>query len=172
MLLLSIVVLAIACNGNTAAEQPLSAEKIVVSKHSDPFMDYLKQVVGLKMNEFNTEHIKSINRQYAAELPLALYDGQHERPDSIQVSVTAGSDKGPAELILLLPPASAARPTIGTIIKNFGKPDSLPKDFPMPKDPLPLRFTQFDKQTELTVRSGANQDASARVETIVILKKK
>jgi len=135
-------------------------------------MDYLKQIVGLKMDELNTEHVRTINRQYATELPLAIFDGQHERPDSIQVSTIAGGDKGPAELVIVFPPASAARPTVGDVIKNFGEPDPLPKDFPMPKDPLPLRFTQFDKQTELRVRSGANQEASARVETIVILKKK
>ena len=167
---LMLLLLIAACSGNTGGTPFAATEKSAGITKQDALLDYITQLIKLNTADFNAGHIESINVQFTSELPLVMYDGVNEKTDSILVALTESTNTIPAELNILLPAKWSAQLKVGDVVGRFGKPDTYPKDFPQPLDPLPLRFTKIHQHTELRIHSGPDQSDSAHVRSVTIVK--
>jgi len=157
----------LSCNGDhTQRQRNRTAEaevKEIKSSRAQIFLAYLDALVKLPDAKFSEAELRSINKKYASQLPLVMYDSTQEQSrQDIVIHYYKNNQLGPvmeSGIRFLVPETLTDSLVVSDFTRHFGSVTDEKPLIGITKQPLPVHIqVSSDREMKLTRKNNVNKE--------------
>ncbi|MDR6515819.1 hypothetical protein [Chryseobacterium camelliae] len=157
----------LSCNGDhTQRQRNRTAEaevKEIKSSRAQIFLAYLDALVKLPDAKFSEAELRSINKKYASQLPLVMYDStQEQSTQDIVIHYYKNNQLGPvmeSGIRFLVPETLTDSLVVSDFTRYFGNVEDEKPLIGITKQPLSVHIkVSSDREMKLTRKNNINKE--------------
>ncbi|WP_294280690.1 hypothetical protein [uncultured Chryseobacterium sp.] len=157
----------LSCNGDHGQSQRNRTAhpevKEIKSSQAKIFLAYLDELVKLPDATFNEAELRSINKKYASQLPLVMYDSTQEQSrQDILIHYYTNNQLGPvmeSGIRFLMPETLTDSLVVSDFTRYFGNTEDEEPLIGITEQPLPVHIkVSSDREMKLTFKNNVSKE--------------